>query len=347
MKFKAAILVESCRPLVVDEIENEPLLPGQVLVRVQCSGICGAQINEIDAVKGPDKFLPHLLGHEGGGTVVEVGPAVQHVKVGDRVVMHWRKGQGIHAPTASYRWNGRKVNSGWVTTFSEYSVVSENRVTPIPKDVPFEVAALLGCAVTSGAGIVNNDAGVKLGESVVVFGVGGLGLAVVQAARLAGAQPIIAVDLIDQKLEWARDLGATHVVKAGPGVDVEKAIRNIVGAAGADVCVENTGNVRVIESAYALTRDRVGRCILAGVPRHDEKVSIHTLPLHFGKVLTGSEGGETNPTEDIPRYIRLYGAGRLDIKALISHRMSLEKVNDGINLLRQGLPKRVLLDMPE
>src|SRR5204863_5793005 len=122
---------------------------GQVLVKISCTGICGAQLGEISGVKGPDKFLPHLLGHEGGGEVVGVGPGVTQVKEGDRVVMHWRKGAGIHARPAKYQWGSRTVNAGWVTTFQEYAVVSENRVTPIPKDVPFEVAALMGCAVTT------------------------------------------------------------------------------------------------------------------------------------------------------------------------------------------------------
>src|SRR2546426_4088147 len=144
MKTRAAILVENNKPLVVDEIELPVLGVGQVLVKIGVSGICGAQLGEIAAVKGPDKFLPHLLGHEGGGIVEEVGPGVTHVKPGDRVCLHWRKGTGIHAQPAKYNWRGKTVNSGWVTTFSDHSVVSENRVTPA--DASFEIAALMGCA---------------------------------------------------------------------------------------------------------------------------------------------------------------------------------------------------------
>ena len=169
MKFKAAILENLNAPLVLDEIESQPLECGQVLVRIHRSGICGAQLNEIAGTKGPDNFLPHLLGHEGGGVVVETGPGVTSVKPGDHVVLHWRKGAGIHAKPAKYLWNGRTVNSGWVTTFSEYSVVSENRLTPIPKDVPFEIAALMGCAVTTALGLINNLAQVKIGQSVAVL----------------------------------------------------------------------------------------------------------------------------------------------------------------------------------
>src|SRR2546422_7550003 len=129
---RAAILVELKKPLVIEEIESPPLRFGQVLVKILCSGICGAQINEIEGAKGPDKFLPHLLGHEATATVVECGEGVTTVKAGDRVVCHWRKGAGIHAPTAKYKSRIGDINSGWVTTFSDYSVVSENRVTKVP-----------------------------------------------------------------------------------------------------------------------------------------------------------------------------------------------------------------------
>src|SRR5437868_15082340 len=138
MKMRAAILETLCEPLVLDEIEVPALECGQVLVQIHCSGICGAQIGEIDGKKGADKFLPHLMGHEGGGVVLDVGPGVTQVRKGDHVVLHWRKGAGIHAQTPKYRGDGVVVNAGWVTTFNDHAIVSENRVTPIEKDIPFE-----------------------------------------------------------------------------------------------------------------------------------------------------------------------------------------------------------------
>src|SRR5262252_7379007 len=195
---KAAILAESRKPLVIDEIElPDALGVGQVLVQVLYTSICGAQINEIEAVKGPDKFLPHLLGHEASARVIETGPGVTTVKPGDTVVLHWRPSQGIQSRTPAYTWAGRKLNAGWVTTFNDHAVVSENRMTVIPADFDRKLAPLFGCAVTTAAGVVNNDAGVKVGESVVIFGVGGVGLNLVQFADLAGAHPIVAVDLLD------------------------------------------------------------------------------------------------------------------------------------------------------
>lgn len=343
MKTKAALLTQLNSPLVVDEIEIPQLDCGQVLVRIYRSGICGAQLGEMAGVKGPDKFLPHLLGHEGGGVVEAVGPGVTHVSPGAHVVLHWRKGAGIQAKPAQYRWKNRIVNSGWVTTFSEYSVVSENRVTPVDPSVPFEIAALMGCAVTTGLGLINNDAKLKIGQSIAVLGAGGVGLNVVQGAALVAACPIIAIDLHDHKLERARQFGATHAINSNL-TDPAEEISRIVGAGGVDVFVENTGNVRLIELAYRLT-SRQGRTILVGVPRHDQDITVHSLPLHFGKVLTGCEGGGTDPAVDIPRYLRLYQQGRLDLAGQITHRFGLEEVNRAIEAVKNGDAGKCVLCM--
>src|SRR6478672_1017137 len=239
---KAAILVQSRQPLIVDEITlPDELNVGQVLVKILHTTICGAQLNEIAAAKGPDRFLPHLLGHEASATVVETGPGVSNVKPGDTVVLHWRPSLGIQCTPPSYKWRGEKLNAGWVTTFNEFAVVSENRMTPIPADYDLKIAPLLGCAVTTAAGVINNDAKVKIGESVVVFGVGGDGLNVVQFAHLAGANPIVAVDLIDGKLDMAKARGATHTLNGVTNKDVPAAIKEIVGSKGPDKVIETTG----------------------------------------------------------------------------------------------------------
>jgi S-(hydroxymethyl)glutathione dehydrogenase/alcohol dehydrogenase len=285
------------------------------------------------------------LGHEGGGIVVDIGPGVTHVKKGDRVVMHWRKGVGIHARPATYKWNGRTVNSGWVTTFSDYSVVSENRLTPIANDIDFEVAALMGCAITTALGLINNDAKVKIGQSVAIFGCGGVGLSIVQAAAMVSADPIIAIDIFGHKLEKARIFGATHVIDS-TNVDPGEEILKIVGKSGVDVAIENTGLVRLIELAYRLTASK-GRTILVGVPRFDQDITIHSLPLHFGKVLTGCEGGQSNPTEDIPRYLNLYRKGKLKLDELITHRHTLDEINIALDEIRAGDAGRCILSMSE
>ena len=336
MKFKAAVLVELKKPLVIEEIESTPLRFGQVLVKIHCSGVCGAQINEIEGAKGPDKFLPHLLGHEATATVEETGEGVTSVKPGDRVVCHWRKGAGLQAPVASYKSKMfPHINSGWVTTFSEYSVVSENRVTRIPADFDAEAGALFGCAVTTAMGVVNNNARLGIGESIVILGTGGVGLNLVQFAAMVGAHPIIGVDLHDHKLELAKKLGATHTINAR-GINLVEEVRKIAGATGVDVAIENTGLADIIEQAYEMTASQ-GRVILVGVPTKSARhPSFYTLPLHFNKVLTGSEGGGCRPEVDIPKLVRLCQAGKLKFDGLVSKRYRLDDINEAIADLKQG-----------
>jgi S-(hydroxymethyl)glutathione dehydrogenase/alcohol dehydrogenase len=341
--MKAAVLAESKKPLVIAQLELPEVLEcGQVLVQIHYSGICGAQINEIEAVKGPDKFLPHLLGHEASATVLEIGPGVKTVKEGDTVVMHWRPSDGIQATPASYKWDGRKVNSGWVTTFSEYSIVSENRLTVIKDEFDLRLLPLFGCAVTTAMGVINNDAQVKVGQSVVIYGVGGVGLNVCQSADMVSANPIVAVDLFDNKLEMAKKFGATHVINSNKTDNTENEIRRIVGEAGPDIVIETTGNARVVERAYEVTH-KDGKTILVGVP--SEKVNIYTLPIHFKKILKGSEGGSCIPHIDIPRYIKLIKSGRMTLDGIITDEFDLNHINDAIDLLKSGKAGRVIIKM--
>jgi S-(hydroxymethyl)glutathione dehydrogenase / alcohol dehydrogenase len=344
-KMRAAILVENNEPLVLADIEPPGSLDyGQVWVKLHYSGICGAQINEIQAAKGADRYLPHLLGHEGSGTVLEVGPGVSTVAAGDRVVLHWRPSAGIQARPPEYRWDGKKVNAGWVTTFNSHAVISENRLTVIPEDFDLKIATLFGCAVTTAIGVVNNDAQLKIGQSIVVFGVGGVGLNVAQAAKMVSAHPIIGVDLVDEKLRMAEKFGMTHGFNTDSTEDLAGRIKEIVGEKGADVVVDTTGNARVIEQAYDLTHPD-GKTILVGVPKKGDNISIYSLPLHFKKVLTGSHGGSAVPDVEIPRYHRLIKAGMMDMDGLITHELPLQEVNEAIEIVKSGGAGRVVLSM--
>lgn len=333
--MKAAVLVRQKEPLAIERIEIPQTLDvGQVLVKVHFSGICGSQLGEIDGVKGEDRFLPHLLGHEGSGEVIATGPGIRHVQPGNKVVLHWRPGLGIESQPPTYRLGDQTINAGWVTTFNEYAVVSENRMTAIPDGSDMDVAALFGCAVTTGFGVVVNNARVKIGESVVVFGAGGVGLSLVQAAAMVSAYPVIAVDLYDEKLKMARQMGASHGINARKS-DAAAAIREILGEAPLDVFIDNTGDPGVIATGYALTSAR-GRTILVGVPKKGNDITIPSLPLHFGKELSGSHGGEAVPHEDIPRYQRLYVGGRLKLKELITHTFDIDHINEAIKGMRDG-----------
>ena len=334
MKTKAAILVEQKKDLVVDEIEIPQLEHGKVLVEIKSTRICGSQLGEIEGVKGPDHYLPHLLGHEAGGVVREVGPLVTRVKEGDHVVCHWRPAPGISGPCPTYEWNGSTVNAGHITTFSEYAVVSESRLTPIDAKYGHEVSALMADTITTGFGIISNDAKVRIGQSVCVIGIGGIGLGTVLGAKLAGAHPIIAVDLFGHKLEQARKCGATHCINSKE-IKIKDAISAITGRSEVDVMVEGTGRPEIIETAYELT-SRHGICVLFGVMRFDQKVSLNTLPLHFGRTLTGSEGGQSQPHIDIPRYLRMMDDGAFDLDDFVSHRCKLEDINSAISRMRSG-----------
>ena len=342
----SAILVESHAPLEIAEIEMPDRLSfGQVHVRIHYSGICGAQINEIEAAKGPDKFLPHLLGHEGSGIVERVGEGVTRVKPGDHVVLHWRPSAGLQCQAPKYRWGSRTVNAGWVTTFNDEAIVSENRLTVIAPGFDLRTAPLFGCAVTTAVGVVNNDAQLKIGQSLVIFGVGGVGLNIAQAARMVSAHPIVGIDIHDSKLEMAKKWGLTHTFNsASEGPALAEKIREIVGHSGADAVIDTTGNTRVIELAYDLTHPD-GRTILVGVPRAGEKASIHTLPLHFKKILKGSHGGSVSPDIEIPRLINLITADKMTLDGLVTHTFPLEKVNDAIAMHRSGTAARVMLSM--
>lgn len=341
----AAILTELRAPLAIDEIEMpETLVVGQVMVKICYSGICGSQLGEIDGAKGEDKYLPHLLGHEGSGRVLAIGPGVRHVAVGDTVVLHWRKGLGIESETPRYRWRGQPVNAGWVTTFNQYAVVSENRVTRISVDSDLKVAALYGCAITTGFGVVVNNAKLKIGESVVVYGAGGIGLNIVQAARMVSANPVIAVDLHDGRLDLARRMGATHVIN-GAEVDAAAEIRRIVGHGGVDVFVDNTGVPGVIEQGYTLCKSQ-GRLVLVGVPKAGQTSRLFTLPIHFGKTIVGSHGGEAVPQEDIPRYMKLFAALGTRLDELITATTPLAGINEAIAKIRTGsIAGRCVIDM--
>ncbi len=313
------------------------------MVKVKYSGICGSQLDEISGKKGEDLFLPHLLGHEGSGVVIDVGPGVRKVKEGDHVVLHWMKGSGIDSSPPKFMWDGVVVNAGCVTTFGEYAVVSENRITPIPFDVDLDVASLFGCAVTTGLGIVFNNANLKPGQSIAVFGVGGVGLNVVQGAALVNAYPIVAIDSYKRKLERAKVFGATRKVYATCG-DLQTLLMELSGGRGFDVVVETTGDRNIRQMAYEFTGNK-GKTILAGVPHHQERITIDSFPLHFGHQIFGSHGGDTQPDIDIPRYIQLYKLGKLKLDEQITHRYPLDEINKAIDVIRKGQAGKCVISM--
>jgi len=345
MKTLAAVLNEINKPLTVEELTIPQLKDGQVLVDVAYSGVCRTQLNEIRGAKGPDKYLPHTLGHEGAGVVQEVAPDVDKLRPGDHVVLTWIKGLGADAPSSVYRRSsGSSVNSGAVSTLMTRAVVSENRLVKIPAVMPLREASLLGCAIPTGAGIVLNTAKVAAGSSIAVFGTGGIGLSALLASRFAKAAVIIAVDIYDHKLSQALTVGATHVINAGKQ-NVLSAILSATNGRGVDYAIESAGSTESMETAFQSVRDNGGLCILAGNLPAGSRMSIDPFSLIRGKRIVGTWGGETQPDRDIPMYVEMFMSGDLDMQRLITHEYGLERINQAFDDLEQGRAGRVLVDM--
>lgn len=344
LTFQAAVLESHNAPLAMKAVEfRGPLLVGQVLVKLCFSGICGKQLEEIDASDGEDRFLPHLLGHEGTGTVVDVGPGVTKAKFSDTVVLHWMKGSGINsAPPNFFGDSGARINAGWVTTFNEFAVVSENRVTVIPDTSDLLLASLLGCAVTTGVGTVINQAQVKPYDTAVVYGCGGVGLSIVQGLKLAHPRLIIAVDINDKALELARDLGATHCVNPNNS-DVIREVRRITGGKGASKVLINTGNPNAIEAALETTAVP-GNCYFVGRPPRGINIMVDPLAVFQQRTLAGSHGGDSFPDRDILTYLQLHEEGSLNLSKLVSRVLPFSQINLGIELTRSDNPGRCILD---
>lgn len=343
MKTEAALLVQTGKPLVVADIEMPQLRPGQVLVEIAYSGACGTQVMEWRGDKGEDKWLPHCLGHEGTGTVLETGAAVIKVKAGDKVVLSWIRGNGIEAGGAVYDWDGRKVNAGGVTTFQRHAVVSENRLTPLPEGLPMDVAVLLGCAAPTGMGAVYNVLKVQPGDAVAVFGTGGIGLNALMAAHLAGAMPVIGIDPNPTRRALAKIYGATHVLDPSAS-DVIAEIRKLA-AQGVDLAVESSGIPSVMEQAINATRVQGGRAVVIGNARHGAVLTLNPGVFNQGKSLLGTWGGDSIPDRDYPRYGRLLASGRFPMRDLLSKPYSLAQADQALADLAAGKVGRPLIDM--
>jgi len=346
MKTTAAVLTEINKPLQIEELTILPLKKGQVLVEVAYSGICHSQLNEIHGLKGEDKFLPHTLGHEGSGIVLEIGPDVTKVKPGDHVVLTWIKGSGHDVPSTQYSRKDRSiVNSGAISTFMTHAVISENRLVPITKEMPLKESAILGCAIPTGAGIVLNTAHVQPGQSVAVFGCGGIGLSVILAAKMVGAVMIIAIDIREQKLTQAKKIGATHIIDASRQT-VFDTIHSITGGQGVDFAIEAAGNRLTMEAAFKSVKDKGGLCILAGNLPFGQNISIDPFDLIKGKRIIGTWGGDTDPDQDIVNYVQYFLSGKLKLDLFTSDITKLNDINQALKSFNDGNVNRVLIKLP-
>jgi S-(hydroxymethyl)glutathione dehydrogenase/alcohol dehydrogenase len=343
--MKAAILEALYKPLAVVDVGLTPLLSGQVLVKNLVTGICGAQLEEIKGNKGNAKFVPHLLGHEACSVVEEVGSGVLKVKKGDKVVLHWRKGEGIESDFPRYIYNGRVITSGKVTTFSEYSIVSENRVTPVPGDTPNDLAALLGCALSTALGVIQGAARVGYGERVIIIGVGGIGLNLVRYAVQAGAYPVVAVDVTDKEA-LSRAVGA-HFFINRTVLQLSQALKSVVGIPRADVIIATIGDHETIQESVPLLSG-TGRYVMVGQPELGRSLELSNASHFFegeGKVFMATQSGGFNPTFDIPRYLQMAKGGALTVEGIITKRTTLDGINEAIDEIRAGKAGRIMIDL--
>jgi NDMA-dependent alcohol dehydrogenase len=358
MRARAAVLFEVGGGLQLREVTVAEPRAGEVRIRMAAAGVCHSDLHVMTGHLGAP--LPAILGHEGAGVVADVGPGVTSVRPGDHVIPLWRFSCGdcehctdarpaLCAAGLQIRMTGRLLDGttrftlegrdlghfAGVSSFAEYTVVPERAVVKIPADLPLDRAALLGCAVITGVGAVFNAARVRPGSRVAVWGTGGVGLNAVQGAALAGAEQIIAVDLLEAKLALARQFGATHTVNASDGDPVAE-VRALTGGRGVDYALEVVGSPRTIRQAYDALAKR-GVAVVVGVAPFTAEVAVPIMSLVFEeRVLTGSVYGSSRPRQDLLRLIALYRAGKLKLDELLTRRYPFAAINEAYAALERG-----------
>lgn len=374
MKIRAAVLNASpvtapyaqSRPLRIEELDLAPPGHGEVLVKVRAAGLCHSDLSVIDGNR--PRPVPMVLGHEAAGEVVEAGEGVDDLKPGDRVVMVFVPSCGHCAPCSEGRpalcepgnaANGRgEMLSGGrrlsvdgkpvhhhigVSAFAEHAVISRRSLVKVEADIPHEIAALFGCAVLTGVGAAVNTARIKAGETAAVVGLGGVGLSALLGAIACGASRVIAVDLAEDKLKLAKELGATDVFNAG-APDAVEAIRAATKG-GVDHALEMAGSVKALDLAYQITR-RGGTTTTAGLANPAHTLSLAPVKLVAEeRTLKGSYVGSCVPSRDIPRFIELYQRGRLPVDRLWTSSGSLDEINEGFDALNEGRTIRHIVRM--
>jgi len=342
--WQAAWLDRLGEPLVLGEVRSKGgPARGQVVVRAAFSGVCHSQLMEARGSRGNDSYLPHLLGHEATGVVEAIGSGVTKVNLGDRVILTWIKGTGCDVGGGKVEFGKQTINAGPVTTFSEFTIVSENRVIPLPDGLPMDVGVLLGCALPTGLGMVRNELSPDPGKSALIIGLGGVGLCALMGLVDAGCSPIIAVDLSSEKRALAVELGATFTVDPQDVDPVDYVLQTTGG--GVDFAIDAAGLCETIQTAFACVKRKGGQCLFASHPANGDVLRIDPFELICGKQLRGSWGGSCKPDDDIPVFAQLYQEGRLPLDRLIGKSYKLNQVNEAMDDLASGRVFRPLIKM--
>ncbi len=367
MKMLAAVLERTGGPVEVTEVQLAPPGPGEVLVRLHASGVCHSDLNAVDGTS--ETRCPAVLGHEGAGVVEAVGAGVQ-LRPGTHVALSWMPSCGrceecVRGLTHLCRtaWtamghgglldgvprlsrNGSPVyHYSFLSTYAQAAVVPEASCVPIPDSAPFDVAALVGCAVSTGVGAVWHTAGVRPGERVAVFGCGGVGLSAVLGARSVGAVPIVAVDVSDDKLRRATELGASRGVPWGGTPEATAEAVKEASGGGVDYAFEATGRPEAMLAAFLSTRPR-GAAVLIGISRADAVLPLPAIQIpRAERRILGSAYGSVSPHRDFPAILALHAEGRLPLERLITHRLPLRGAPEALDLVRRGIAVRAVLDL--
>ena len=346
MKFKAAILEYTKKPLVVDFVESQELEYGQVLVKITETGICRSQIFEIDGERGQDKWLPHLLGHEAIGRVVQIGRGVSTVKEGDNVVLSWIKSMGISAAPAKFKWKNKQVNSGRVTTFSEFTVCSEDRCIAIPKHFTDAIGPALGCALPTGYGISLTLNGLKNVRNAAVIGLGGIGLSALLGIKNETKAKVFSIDLNEKRLSEAKKLGSDYIINPGKVNNIKEYIDLKTDGNFLDLVIECTGNISALEKSLELINNS-GIVKFASHPKFGDLLTIDPFELILGKRIEGSWGGGVSPDIHFPLIASKASKNIKFCEFYKSKFYSLEDINTALNDLRNGLVLRPVIKLKD
>ena len=344
MITQAAVLFNINEPLKIIELAIPKLKKGQVLVEIKYSGACGTQLGEISGKRGEDKFLPHCLGHEGVGKVLELGAEVTKVSLDDKVVLSWIKGSGIDAGGTVYKSENLNVNSGPVTTFQRHAVVSENRLTKMPKNISDEYGVMLGCSAPTGMGSVKNILSPEPDTSAIIFGGGAVGLSACLSFREYNLKKIIVVDPVQERLNLAISAGATNVINTANDEEIINNVNQLVPN-GLDYAVESVGKPEIIPLCMTLLKRQGGKLVVIGNSPAGKTFQLKPEVFNLGKSILGSWGGNSNPDLDFNEYSKTLNNSTKFLQKLISKTYMLENINEALSDLSNGRVGRPLIRM--
>ena len=345
MNLKAAVLTRTKKPLkIFENIEISKLKKGQVLVRIYHSAICRSQIMEIHGKRGKDKYIPHLLGHEGSGIVERVGRGVTKISPGDKVFLSWIKGKGLESGGTTFKHKGKTINAGPITTFSNYSVVSENRCFLIPKKFSIKKSVIFGCAIPTGAGIVLNEIKPKKKDKICVIGIGGVGLSILMACKMLKLNNVLVIDIDKKKINIAKKLGFKKNIVLKDIKNVKSKILSFTKGKYFDYTIESSGKAESIEFAFSITRNFGGKCFFASHPDFDANIKLNPFDLISGKNIYGSWGGSSDPQKIANLMAPFFLKNKKFLNLFFSREYVLDNINRAIIDFRRKSPIKLIIN---